>query len=204
MPINLTRTDRKKEETQNRIISTAVELFHRHGLEAVTMEQIAAEVDIAKGTLYNHFASKEAIIAAFMQRSFRESQAARVAQLRGLADTRARLELVFVQLVEGVQRNQEIFEAFLVYRMKQVLSFDPIQTDGSGLNNLVHELIVLGQAGGDLRADLPEDMLSGLFEYALIATVKPFYNNPATFDAHAAIEHGIDLFLNGARPHPTG
>ncbi len=197
-----TRTDRKREETQQKIIQTALLLFNRYGLEAVTMEKIAEEVDIAKGTLYNHFSSKDAIIAGFLQRTFSERQAGRVEAMRALPDTRSRLRLIFGQLVEGVQRNRDIFEAFMVYRMKQVLSFRPEEGDQSGLTGLIHEVIVLGQQGGDLRSDLPEDLLSGLFEYAVIAAVKPFYLQPESYNAPEAIERCIDLFLNGARSVP--
>lgn len=196
------RTDRKREETQQKIIQTALLLFNRYGLEAVTMEKIAEEVDIAKGTLYNHFSSKDAIIAGFLQRTFSERQAGRVEAMRALPDTRSRLRLIFNQLVEGVQRNRDIFEAFMVYRMKQVLSFRPEEGDQSGLTGLIHEVIVLGQQGGDLRSDLPEDLLSGLFEYAVIATVKPFYLQPESYNAPEAIERCIDLFLNGAGSVP--
>ncbi len=34
-----------------------------HGYESVTMEQIAAAADVARGTLYNHFPFKEAVLA---------------------------------------------------------------------------------------------------------------------------------------------
>ncbi len=199
MDLKPTRTERKKEETLNKIITTAVMLFNRHGLEAVTMEQIAAEVDIAKGTLYNYFPSRDAIIAAFLQRTFSDRQAGRVEQLRALPDTRARLTLVFTQLVEGVQRQKDIFEAFMLYRMKQTLSFRPVEAEPSGLGGLVHEIIRLGQQGGDLRADLPEELLAGLFEYAVIAAIRPYYLSPETFNARESIERCVDLFLNGAR-----
>ncbi len=198
MDPKLTRTERKKEETQNKIITTAVRLFNRQGLEAVTMEQIAEEVDIAKGTLYNYFPSRDAIIAAFLQRTFRDNQASRAEQLRALPDTRARLDLIFTQLVEGVQRQKEIFEAFMLYRMKQTLSFRPVEGEASGLSGLVHEIIQLGQQGGDLRADLPEDLLTGLFEYAIIAAVRPYYLEPETYNARESIERCVDLFFNGA------
>jgi AcrR family transcriptional regulator len=193
------RMERKKEETKNKIITVAVDLFHAHGLEAVTMEQIAEAADIAKGTLYNYFPSKDAIIAGFLQRTARERNPDRLAQIRQLPDTRARMIQVFGLLVERVQAQKEIFEAFMVYRMKQVISFRPVEGEPSGLSELVREIIQLGQQTGDLRTDLPDDMLEGLFEYALIAAIKPFYLDPATFNAQESIERSVDLFLNGAK-----
>jgi AcrR family transcriptional regulator len=203
MDLKPTRTERKKEETQNKIITTAVMLFNREGLGAVTMEQIAEEVDIAKGTLYNYFPSKDAIISAFLQHTFQERQAERVKQLRALPDTRARLTLVFTQLVEGVQRQKDIFEAFMLYRMRQALSFQPVEGEASGLSALVHEVIRLGQEGGDLRTDWPEDLLTGLFEYAIIAAVRPYYLEPQSYNARESIARGVDLFLNGTHAFHT-
>ena len=194
-----TRTERKKEETQNKIIAAAVELFHRVGIEATTMEQIAADVDIAKGTLYNYFPSKEAIINAYIQRTFRARNADRMAQFHSLPDTRARLTRIFELLVAGVQAQKDIFEAFMVSRMKSVISFRPPEGEPTGLSLLIHEIIRLGQQGGELRADLPDDLLEGLFEYALIAAIKPFYLDPAHFDAPESIARSVDVFMNGAR-----
>lgn len=196
------RMERKKEETHNRIIDAALDLFHRQGLEATTMEQIAETADVAKGTLYNHFPAKEAIISAFMQRSFRTQNDERVAKLRALPNTRERMIRIFNALIDGVRREREIFEIFMAYRMKQVLSFRPDEGDQSGLLLLIREIIRLGLDEGDLRRDLPEVLLEDLFQFAFIAAVKPFFLDPATFDQRASIEACVDIFLNGAGNRP--
>jgi AcrR family transcriptional regulator len=193
------RMERKKEETQNKIITVAVQLFNQHGLEAVSMEQIAAEADIARGTLYNYYPSKEEIINAFLQRAFRQRNPDRVEQVRLLPDTRARMIRIFSLLVEGVRAQKEIFEAFIVYRMKQIISFKPVEGEQSGLYPLIHEIIDLGRQGGELRTDLPDDLLEGLFEFAFIEAIKPFYLEPEKFDARLSIERSVDLFMNGAK-----
>jgi hypothetical protein len=100
--------------------------------------------------------------------------------------------------VEGVQRQKDIFEAFMLYRMKQALSFRPIEGEQSGLNELVQEIILLGRQSGELKKDLPDDLLAGLFEYCLISAVKPFYLDPQTYNAAKSVNLGVDLFLNGA------
>jgi AcrR family transcriptional regulator len=60
------RRERKKSAARARILSAAIELFSRRGLEAVTVEEIAAAADVGKGTIYNYFATKEDIVVAFM------------------------------------------------------------------------------------------------------------------------------------------
>jgi len=61
-----TRRERKKIAARSQILSAAIDLFSRRGLEAVTIDEIAAAADVGKGTIYNYFATKEDIVVAFM------------------------------------------------------------------------------------------------------------------------------------------
>jgi AcrR family transcriptional regulator len=194
------RIDRKKEDTQNKIITVAVSLFNQSGVESVTMEQIAEAVDIAKGTLYNYFPSKEAIINTYLQRTFQDRNEDRIEKLRQLPDTRSRLTCVFSLLIEGVQRQKQIFEAFMVYRMKKVISFHPVEEgEQTGLSLLIREIIKLGQQNNELRTDLPDTLLEGLFEFALIEAIKPLYLQPENFEQNKSIKQSVDIFLYGTK-----
>jgi AcrR family transcriptional regulator len=53
---------------KERILETADRLFYRQGIRAVGVDTIAAEIGISKRTLYNHFPSKDALIAAYLER----------------------------------------------------------------------------------------------------------------------------------------
>lgn len=53
---------------RDRIVEVASDLFYREGLRAVGVDRVIAEADIAKATLYRHFASKEDLIVAYLQR----------------------------------------------------------------------------------------------------------------------------------------
>ena len=65
-PPTITRRERKKAEVRAQILDTAMQLFSRHGLDEVTVDQIADAADIGKGTVYNYFTTKEDIVVAFM------------------------------------------------------------------------------------------------------------------------------------------
>ncbi len=73
------------------LIDTAQALFARDGYRAVGIDTVLAEASVAKMTLYNHFKSKEELIAAVLERRAREIAAeitARVASASGGAPGR--------------------------------------------------------------------------------------------------------------------
>jgi AcrR family transcriptional regulator len=61
-----------KSPMKERILETAERLFYGVGIRATGVDTIAAEVGISKRTLYNHFPSKDALIAAYLKRGFYE------------------------------------------------------------------------------------------------------------------------------------
>jgi AcrR family transcriptional regulator len=60
------RRERKKIAARSQILSAAIDLFSRHGIGGVTIDEIAAAADVGKGTIYNYFATKEDMVVAFM------------------------------------------------------------------------------------------------------------------------------------------
>lgn len=57
----------KKEDTRQKIIDKALELFSLYGYEAVSVGQIAEAVGIKAPSLYNHFPSKQAIFDSIVE-----------------------------------------------------------------------------------------------------------------------------------------
>ncbi len=194
------RMERKKEKTRQKIVMTAMDLFRQNGIDATTMEQIAESVDIAKGTLYNYFPVKEAIISEFMQLSFEEKYSERAEALGKLPDTRARIKLILGELIGGIQTQSELFEKYFVYRIRQMISLRPLESEASGMYLLGMEIIRLGQKDGEIRQDIPMDVLEGFFEFIFVEVAQLFYKDPAHFDADRAIESCVDLFMHGVKP----
>ncbi len=57
------------DSPRERILETASRLFSRDGYRAVGVDTIIAESGVAKMTLYKYFPSKDALIAAFLERA---------------------------------------------------------------------------------------------------------------------------------------
>ncbi|MCG8428593.1 MAG: TetR/AcrR family transcriptional regulator [Chromatiales bacterium] len=70
----MTRQDRKQREFERReedILEAALSLFSKPNWESVTIQQIARAADVGKGTVYNHFASKDELLFRLMMRFYR-------------------------------------------------------------------------------------------------------------------------------------
>lgn len=55
------RRERRARETRRKILHAALELFAERGMEAVTVEEIGDRADVARGTVFNYFATKESL-----------------------------------------------------------------------------------------------------------------------------------------------
>jgi AcrR family transcriptional regulator len=79
-----------KQDMKERILETTDRLFYLRGIRAVGVDTVAAEIGISKRTLYNHFPSKDALIAAYLQRRFKMpplSDKSPAAQILGTFDS---------------------------------------------------------------------------------------------------------------------
>lgn len=61
-------TTATEAHSRDRILETALGLFCRHGYAGTSIRQIAAQVGLSPSSLYNHFDSKEAMLAALIER----------------------------------------------------------------------------------------------------------------------------------------
>ena len=59
-------TDQKRRQ----ILDAAEELFHNAGVEGTSMDQLAQEAKVSKRTVYNHFATKDLLFQAILERMF--------------------------------------------------------------------------------------------------------------------------------------
>ena len=85
----------EKPTMKERILETADRLFYLRGIRAVGVDTIAAEIGISKRTLYNHFPSKDELIAAYLQRRSTQAPASDKPPVEQILGTFDRLERSF-------------------------------------------------------------------------------------------------------------
>jgi AcrR family transcriptional regulator len=54
--------------SRERVLEAAYQLFSRHGTRAVGVDSVIERAGVAKRTLYRHFASKDELVLAFLER----------------------------------------------------------------------------------------------------------------------------------------
>jgi AcrR family transcriptional regulator len=62
---------RKAGSPAERILAAADRLFYLHGIRAVGVDAVAEEADVSKRTLYNHYPTKDDLIAAYLVGRFK-------------------------------------------------------------------------------------------------------------------------------------
>jgi AcrR family transcriptional regulator len=58
----------RRSEPRERLLRVASDLFYSDGINTVGVERILAEADVTRATLYRHFAGKEGLVEAYLER----------------------------------------------------------------------------------------------------------------------------------------
>ena len=69
MPKSASNSDtRNHAAVREKVLQTACALFYQHGVRAVGVDLVVEKAGVAKTSLYRHFATKDDLIAAFLER----------------------------------------------------------------------------------------------------------------------------------------
>jgi AcrR family transcriptional regulator len=214
---------------RRRITDAAAGLFETHGFDAVTVDQIAAQAECTKRTLYTRYASKEAIRLAIVAEEF-ENFAAFAA---GVAQKAAENGRDTREAGDAIVQYQVLRHRTAPYRARAALAFalepqdaDLLRRPAPGdaaiderrsllarivaatdrLEAATADLIAWGQRSGGLRADL-DPAVAGLTLWAAIAAlVRLTTAKAADIEARfgvgqeAFLDAGLDAIWNGLVP----
>jgi len=96
-----------------RIVDTAIDLAEKGGFEAVRLRDVAAEADVALGTLYRYFRSKEDMLIAALNSEV-EALEARIQARPMSGDTPLeRVDAFFRAATKGLMRRPRLARAIL-------------------------------------------------------------------------------------------
>lgn len=97
------------EFRRTQILQAARESFAKHGLGPVTMSQIAKRARVAKGTIYLHYHSKEAILRDAVRDGIKDLRAATVPLISEAAPLEQTVPRFFEAMVGFFEASRDFF-----------------------------------------------------------------------------------------------
>jgi AcrR family transcriptional regulator len=155
------------ERKRLRILEAARSVCERTGYEAATMDVIAAEARVSKGTLYNFFESKEQLFLSAVLAEHDQADAWIAARVGPSREPRARLEglldaLVesFPQVARGMMVNLQLWAVVARDPEARSRMFADLEARYRRTGEDLRDTLRAGQRAGQFRADLDVDGLA--------------------------------------------
>ena len=95
-----------KLERRDRLYEAAVALFREQGYEATTVDQIARRADVAKGTFFNYFPTKDAVLRYMGEREIGKLGAATLSG--GGTSAVGNLKRFMAALAASIERDRDL------------------------------------------------------------------------------------------------
>lgn len=186
MVAELSRRERKKKETREKIFFNAMQLFRSQGFSATSVEQITQQADVGKGTFYNYFRTKEAVIKEFSRRSWQDLVQA--GRQKNSLSARQRLENLLHDWAEFMIADREI--AWVTVRSREGTDYD------LSLHYGLLAIITVGQQNGEISRSFDPAFLAESLEGMMIQHFIRWFVS-GTGDLHQELSHALSVYWDG-------
>jgi AcrR family transcriptional regulator len=182
---------------EDAIVATTNQLLASKGYDAMTMDDVAAAVGVSKGLLYKHFPSKESLAAAAMVRlldAALEYLGSLPADMRAIGKLRASLAWALRMRAEGglplLPSASPVLRQHLLGQGDYVARLWRLNLTASGL-------VSQAQRDGDLRDDLPAEVLLHVFYARTCDPAFDFLRDTGRYPTGTLIEHLVAACFGG-------
>lgn len=169
------------EITGPRVREAALRLFAKHGFAAVSMRQIAGEVGVQAGALYNYTPDKQALLFSLMQGHMDELLLA----LKGLPDRPDPLQrlqdFVRFHIAFHLGRPEAVFISYMELRNLSPENFEVIEGLRRDYEHALEEILRAGQASGAFEVADPK--VASLAVIAMLTGVTTWYRDGGRLSA---------------------
>lgn len=151
------------------IIDAAAKIFREKGYKEATLEDIANEVGMLKGSLYYYITKKEDLLYAVVQRPYAEM----IENLRHIVDSAdtptVKLERILKNHIDGFKNYQSELFVWVSIEWFKTENGGEIAALGDEYDRLFRKVIIEGIESGDFRKDLDPKLMTfatlGVFNY---------------------------------------
>jgi len=185
--------EERARRTKAKIRRVAGELIVARGIDATTVDAIAAAAKVAKGTFYLHFKSKEDLVLEYAHRRLEHVRSV-LPEILMLGSMREALRKVVEVVVKGKDWHPEIVKIVV---LKIAASFDRLRA--IDLRNTLLPVIELGVARGELRTDIELPILASFVADTIYCGLRNWGMGLSGEDLDRAIDHAVDLACDAVR-----
>ncbi len=159
--------ERQRQEREELILRAAEEVLLEKGYHSTSIDEIAARVGIAKGTVYLHFASKEALVFALLMRGMQKLIQEINVIIAMKRSARSRLEDI-LRYVHGELFSEHFQLLYALYESMTARQLilekkEYVQSQWEQVAAQITALIDEGKASGELKQEIPTIILTNAF-----------------------------------------
>jgi TetR/AcrR family transcriptional regulator, acrAB operon repressor len=201
------RTKEEAQETRNRILDAAEQVFLERGVSRTSLNEIATAAGVTRGAIYWHFQDKSAVFNEMMTRvtlPFEETMR-RIddPDTDPIAALRAGLEGAFARAV-GNPQARRVFE-IATYKVEYVEETEAVRQRhvahrGEKLEQFRRALARSAERG-DLQLTLPVPVLADGLHALVSGLFQNWLLDPAAFDLIEVGTGAFDTFMAGLKYH---
>ena len=185
------------------ILEGACRAFARCGFEGTTVDTIAAEAEIAKGTVYLYYKSKAEIYHAAVGQGLHELHADTEKAMDRASTCREKIEQFIRLRAEYVEQHRDFYRIYLSEFTGALKSPSPIQKQIQKLAErqakMLEKVIADGVAKREIRKVPPKSTALAIFDLSR-GLLRSRLNGPVDLDPTVDYEAVLDLLWNGLRP----
>lgn len=190
-----TRWDRRRERTHGRLLHAAEHLFRTQGFDATTVEEIAAAADVAKGTFFNYFSSKETLLGDLLY--LRIKPLLDILPAEGAVAT-DRIWALLDGIRQVLNPYAHLFQRMAMYMLTHPLPELPPEGRAS-LAEAIARLVREGQRGGVFQTDCDAEVAGALIAtyFFRLSVLECLCTPPEVFCWRDRMRAALDIVYRG-------
>ena len=180
------------------ILRAATRVFARNGYFNSKVADIAREADVADGTVYLYFKSKEEILHSIFDQNMAEAIAAGKVLIEKLSDPGEKLRRIAMLHLERLGADRELAVVFQVELRGSTKFMQEFSAAGfAEYLGLLRQTFAEGQGSGVFRKDLNAKLVSKILFGALDEMATNWIISKRNYKLEPMAEVVMDVFLNG-------
>ena len=193
------RRERKRLETREKLFQAAVQLFAKQGFAATKVEDITEAADVAKGTFFNYFPSKEHVLMYFASRQLGKVEACMEKAKEGKEPIDRLLRVMAHDLLSLPARTPDLARSMMGSFMGNEEVRNVIREEIAGRGrNLLAQVFEIAQKRGEARRDVAPYEMARVFQQTMFGTMLLWTLNPAE-PLSGILDRTISVLWNGMR-----